>query len=80
MAAPTVQVTQKSGMGHGAILGVILAIVAIGVLVVVPINNSSDDSSTPTTAASATTEVPATTTAPGDRQLGVENIQENHSG
>jgi len=64
-------------MGHGAILGVILA---IGVLVVVLISNSSDDSSTPTTHASATTEVPATTTALGDRQLGVENIQEDHSG
>jgi hypothetical protein len=62
--APTVHVTQKSGMGFGAILGVILAIVAIGVLIVVLMNSSSDDSSTPTTAVSATTEVPATTTAP----------------
>ena len=45
--APTVHVTQKSGMGFGAILGVILAIVAIGVLIVVLMNSSSDDSSTP---------------------------------
>ncbi|MFV9673203.1 MAG: DUF2510 domain-containing protein [Acidimicrobiia bacterium] len=62
--APTVQVTQKGGMGFGAILGVILAVVAIGVLIVVLMNNSGDDSSTPTTAAPATTEAPATTTAP----------------
>ena len=62
--APTVQVTQKSGSGFGAIVGVILAIVAIGVLIVVLMSNSGDDSSTPTTAAPATTEAPATTTAP----------------
>lgn len=63
-AAPTVQVTQKGGMGFGAIIGVILVIVAIGVLIMVLVNSSGDDSSTPTTAAPVTTEAPATTTAP----------------
>jgi hypothetical protein len=63
-AAPTVHVTQKSGMGFGAVIGVILVIVAIGVLVVVLIGSSSDDTSTSTTAAPATTEAPAPTTAP----------------
>ncbi len=63
-AAPTVQVTQRSGMGFGAVIGVLLAIAAIVVLVVVLMNNSGGDSSTPTTGAPATTEAPATTTAP----------------
>ena len=54
--APTVQVTQKSASGFGAVIGGIVAIV----LVVVLVNQSGDDSSTAPTQA----PTPATTVAP----------------
>jgi hypothetical protein len=63
-AAPTVQVTQKSGTGVGVIIGILLAVAAVVVLIIVLMNNSGDDSSTPTTDGSVTTEAPATTVAP----------------
>lgn len=57
--APTVEVTTKSGGGFGAILAVILGIVAI-VLVVALLVSDSGDSSTPTTDEVVTTEAPTT--------------------
>lgn len=58
--APSVQVTQKSGSGFGAVIGAIVVIVAVIVLVVVLVNQSGDDSSTASTQA----PTPATTVAP----------------
>lgn len=63
-STPAVQVTQKSGMGVGVIIGILLAVVAVVVLIIVLMNNSGDDSPTSSTNAPVTTEAPATTQAP----------------